>query len=181
MKNYILFLAIGLLSSLGLSSCSNKMSAFSKTIYDENNWSDNELRNIQFYLSEDIVLRRSLKKGETVISSGKIKVINGQKVEEVIFERGTPGIFIKRKKDNHFAVSFEEGNRYLVFGPNNSTDGKYALLAIKWKGRKGVITYDDKKWKTYNNGHVAKLLIDLKKINHVTVNKRKVGGRKVRN
>ncbi len=181
MKNYALLILIGLMTSLGLSSCSNNMSVFSKTLYEENNWSDSELSNIQFYLSEDIILRRSLEKGETVISSGKIKIINGQKVEEIIFERGTPGVFIKRKKDNHFAVSFEDGDKHLVFGPNNSSDGKYALLAIKWKGRKGIITYDDKKWKTYNNGHVAKLLIDLKKINQVSVKKRKVGGRKVGN
>lgn len=166
-----------------LTACSPKMSVFTKSLYEENGWSDNDLRHIQFYLSDDIILRRSLSKGETQISSGKIKMINGQRVEEIIFERGTPGVFIKRKKSNHFAVAFEDGpdTRYLVFGPNNSHAGDYSLLAIEWKGRRGVVKYDNKKWKTYNRGGVSKLLVDLKKTNQISVQKRKVGGRKVNN
>lgn len=166
---------------LSLSACSPKMSVFTKSLYDENGWSDSDLSHIQFYLSDDVVLRRSLSKGETKISSGKIKMINGQRVEEIIFERGTPGVFIKRKKSNHFAVAFEDGDdtKYLVFGPNNSHAGDYSLLAMEWEGRRGIIKYDNKKWKTYNRGGVSKLLVDLKKINQVSVKKHKVGGRKV--
>ncbi len=174
-------LILSTLILFSLSACAPKMSVFTKTLYEENGWSDSDLSHIQFYLSDDIVLRRSLSKGESKITSGKIRMINGQRVEEVIFERGTPGVFIKRKKSNHFAVAFEDGDdtKYLVFGPNNSTAGDYSLLAMKWKGRKGIINYDNKKWKTYNNGSVAKLLVDLKKINQVSVKKHKVGGRKV--
>ncbi len=166
---------------LSLTACAPKMSVFTKSLYEENSWSDSDLSHIQFYLSDDVVLRRSLSKGETKISSGKIKMINGQRVEEIIFERGTPGVFIKRKKSNHFAVAFEDGDdtKYLVFGPNNSHAGDYSLLAIEWEGRRGIVKYDNKKWKTYNRGGVSKLLVDLKKINQVSVKKRKVRGRKV--
>jgi len=166
---------------LSLTACSPKMSVFTKSLYEENGWSDNDLSHIQFYLSDDIVLRRSLSKGETQISSGKIKMVNGQRIEEIIFERGTPGVFIKRKNTNHFAVAFEDGNdtKYLVFGPNNSHAGDYSLLAVKWKGKRGIVKYDGKKWKTHNNRGVSKLLVDLKKINKVSVKKHKASGRKV--
>ena len=180
-KLYSKLMIFGLFVLFSMSACSSKMTVFSKTLYEENNWSDSDLSNIQFYLSEDIILRRSLSKGETQIASGKIRMVNGQRVEEIIFERGTPGVFIKRKKENHFAVAFEDGDdiKHLTFGPNNSHAGNYSLLAMTWKGRKGTIKYDDKKWQTYNNGNIAKLLVDLKKINKVTVKKRKVGGRKL--
>jgi len=172
---------LGLFILFSMSACTSHMTVFSKTLYENNGWSDNDLSHIQFYLSDDIILRRTLSKGETQIASGKIKMINGQRVEEIIFERGTPGVFIKRKKDNHFAIAFEDGDdtRYLTFGPNNSHAGYYSLLAMSWEGRKGTIKYDSKQWKTYNNGSVAKLLVDLKKINKVSVQKRKVGGRKL--
>lgn len=182
MKKYIKTFLLGFLTLLAISSCSPKMSTFSKSLYEENKWTDQQLSRIQFFLSEDIVLWRSLRKGEVEITSGKVKLVNGEKVEEIVFERGTPGIFIKRKKDNHFAVSFEDGpdTRYLVFGPNNSPQGDYSLLAIHWKGRQGLIKYDGLKWHTTNKGNIAKLLIDIKEINERSTQQRKAGGRRIR-
>ena len=48
-------LFIGLLF---LSACSPKLSPFSQRLVDQNAWEEEDLKEIQFYLSDDVVLRR---------------------------------------------------------------------------------------------------------------------------
>ncbi|MCB0683583.1 MAG: hypothetical protein KDC32_22165, partial [Saprospiraceae bacterium] len=128
-----------------MASCSPTLSPFTRNLLQENRWSDDELKRIQFYLSNDIVLHRKLDSGASTISDGEIKIINGQEVEEVVIRRGTPGVFLFRPKADHFAVSFEStGNdqRFLMFGPNPKLDGRFVLLASEWERRQGKVTYD---------------------------------------
>ena len=40
----------------GLVACSPQLTPFSQDLYDRYRWTDEELKNIQFYLSDDIVL-----------------------------------------------------------------------------------------------------------------------------
>ena len=41
-------------------SCSPELRPFTSNILQEGGWSDNDLQKIQFYLSDDIVIRRQL-------------------------------------------------------------------------------------------------------------------------
>lgn len=75
---------------LGLIACSPTLTPFSQKLYDDQKWSLEELQKIQFYLSDDIVLYRKVASGETTIKNGKIKMVNGEKIEEVIFKKGIP-------------------------------------------------------------------------------------------
>ena len=81
-----------LLSILGvflLSSCGSKLTPFTQRLYDDNNWSEEELKRIQFYTSDDIILFRELSRGESEIISGEIKIRNGRKINEVIIKKIT--------------------------------------------------------------------------------------------
>ncbi|MEM1319957.1 MAG: hypothetical protein AAGG75_06840 [Bacteroidota bacterium] len=175
---------LGILSLLliGLSSCSPKLTPFTQRLYEENRWTNEELKRIQFYLSEDIVLRREVSGGSSEIISGEIKMVDGQKVEEIVIRKGTPGVFVFSPKSERFAVSFEGGSdeRYLMFGPNPKNGNRYALLASNWRRRRGQVTYDGRKYYTPGESAYASLLVDLKRVRKVSVKSRTAKGRTVR-
>ncbi|MBI5916510.1 MAG: hypothetical protein HY842_14125, partial [Bacteroidetes bacterium] len=128
-----------------LSSCSNKLSYFTQDLQERYRWRDDELKKIQFYVSQDIVLKRELTGGSTDIVSGKIKIEDGRQIEEVVIRKGTPGAFLFSPKDERFAIGFEEGSeRYLIFGPSPKYSDRFVLLASDWDKRTGSVTYDNK-------------------------------------
>jgi hypothetical protein len=178
MKTTLLFCTLLL---LGMAACGPSLSPFTERLYDANNWSVGDLKKIQFYLSNDIVLRRELAGGSSVIEGGEIKMENGRKIEQVTIPGGTPGVLIAQPKDNRFAVSFESGSnaRYLLFGPNPKRDGTYVLLAKDWDKNSGKVLYDNQTFYVTKESAMAALLVDLKKTNHVSVNSRRAEGRTV--
>lgn len=177
MKNIFLLALLGIL----LSSCSTTLTPFSQKIYERYNWNDNQLRQIQFYLSDDIVLRRSLGSNETKIQEGRIKIIDGKEVEEVVFKKGTPGVYVFSPKENRFGISFEEDDSsFLMFGPNPKVGERYVLLAKEWNRDTGKVTYKDRVYRTNKNSSYATLMVDLKKAEQNRYKSKTVSGRKVK-
>ena len=166
---------------LFFNSCGPTLTPFTNNLYKERNWSDNELKRVQFYLSRDIVMYRQLKGSKFEVVSGEVKIVDGRKVDEITIRKGTPGILLFRPKDNRFAISFEEGNdnRYLIFGPSPKAGGKFVLLASDWNRNKGAVSYEDKKYTVEASSAYAALMIDLKKIRKTSVKSRTAKGRKV--
>jgi len=165
---------------LFLGSCSPSLSPFTQKLIERNRWSEEELKEIQFYLSSDIVLTRDYNSGASRIESGEIKMVKGRKVEEVRIPKGTPGVAVFQPKRDKLAVSFESQNdRFLIFGPNPKRGGSYVLLATEWKNRRGKVKYDDKQFYTTTESGFATLLVDIKKSKKVKVKSRSVKGRKV--
>ncbi len=166
---------------LGLSSCSTKLTSFTERLYDQHRWSEQQLKQIQFYLSDDIVLRRDAGTSRSKLDNGQILVVDGRKIEQVVFKKGTPGVFVFSPSRDKFAISFESSNdKYLMFGPSDKWSGKFVLLAKEWKRNRGKISYDDKTWNTSSESAYATLLVDLKKANNTKYKKKTVSGRKVR-
>ena len=174
----ILFLlAIGMIT---LTSCSKQLTPLNQKMVNEMNWDDDDLKRIQFYLSDNIVLRREARSGDASIREGKIRIINGRKVEEIIFEKGTPGVFVFSPNSKNVAVAFENGdNRYLMFGPSPKYHNRYVLLAKDWKKHKGQVTYDGKVYNTSSESAFTTLMVDLEKARKSTVKSRKARGRTV--
>lgn len=173
----LVFLSLTLLL---LPSCGPKLSPFTQRLYEDMNWSDAELQRIQFYLSEDLVLQRELRSGSTQIRNGTVKVINGRKVEQVVFKRQTPGIFSFSPKSQRVAISFESDNdNFLVFGPNPKNGDRYTILASDWNRDSGVITYAGREWRVSSADAFASLLIPLKRIREADTKGRVVGGRRI--
>lgn len=176
---HILFLALASMTIL-LSSCSTKLTPFTQRMYDENQWSERDLSNIQFYLSHDVVLRRDAGGSESNITDGKIRVINGREVEEVVFKAGTPGVLVSIPKDNRFAISFEEGDdNFLIFGEGKKTSGRYVVLAKDWNRRVGKVKYHGKYYSIDTNSAYASLLVDIKKARKTIRKTESVGGRRI--
>lgn len=165
-----------------LTSCSPQLSPFTQKLYESNQWSEEELKQIQFYLSEDVVLRKQVSAGDSRIESGDIKIVSGSKVEEIVIRQGTPGVLAFMPKEKRFAVSFEGGEdegRYLMFGPNPKKGNRYVLLASEWKRRGGEVSYNGQKYYTTSASAYASLLVNLKKVRRVSVKSRTARGRKV--
>lgn len=178
--NVIKIVSFTAVFALLFSACGPTLSPFTQKLYNDSGWSESELKRIQFYLSDDIVLRRQVTEGSSEIIRGEIKMVNGRKVEEVLIKRNTPGVFVFSPKEKRFAVSFEASDDvYLMFGPNPKFGNKYSLLASDWKRRQGSVTYDGRKWNVDGSDALASLMVDLKKTRKVSVNSRVAKGRKI--
>ena len=180
MKFFNILSVLALTASLGVR-CSPQLQPFTSHTLQEVNNSEDNLKKIQFYLSEDVVIYRDVTRQNGDIIAGKIKIVQGREVEEVRIRKGTPGVFLFRVKDKNFAVSFDEGNdkRYLTFGPNPKRGGTYVLLATDWKDRQGKVHYDDKVYWAAGESAFASLLVDLDKVRKTETQSRVASGRKV--
>ncbi len=163
-----------------LSSCASNLKPFTQRVYEDFSWTAEEIESIQFYVSEDIRLWRDSGGEESSIKNGKVRVINGREVEEVIIKKGTPGVVLFSPKENRFAVSFNDRDEsYLMFGPNEKANGRYVLLAKEWKNRRGKVTYNGVVYNTDVNSAYATLLFDIKAARQNKYNSTVVSGRRV--
>ncbi len=170
-----------LLLTISLASCSPRLTVLDSQVRDENSWSEAELGKIQFYLSQDIVLTRERKSGSTAIVEGRVRVKDGRNVEELVFERGTPGVVLFQTAEGQLAIGFDSrrDDRYLMFGPNPKRSNDYALLG-RQAGRNGaIVTYDDKQWEVGLGNAEVRLLFDMRRSGKVKRNRQSVGGRKI--
>ncbi len=174
-------LLLSLASLFVLISCGPTYRPFTSDLQRENQWTEDELKRVQFYLSEDIKLRRDLRRGESVIEGGKIRIEEGRRVEEIVIREGTPGVLMFMPKEDRLAISFESGkDKFLMFGPHPKWNGRYMLLGSEWSKYEGDVTYQGKKYKTSSNSASAGLMVDLDKVSKINLDRRTAAGRKVR-
>lgn len=148
-----------------LTSCSSTYSYFTKDLYENEHWTQDDIMRIQFYVSKDIVLSRTVQDGETAIQGGKISIKNGQRIEQVVIKAYTPGVLILMPNTDRFAISFEESDNesYLMFGPNPNYNNRFALLAQDWERENGQVHYRDKLYDVDASSAYASLMVDLKR------------------
>jgi len=148
---------------------------------DEFRWDNDEIKRIQFYLSEDVILWRKLSDEDSRITKGKIRIENDSEVEEIIIKKNTPGVVLFIPKRNNFAVSFDNVEKnYLMFGPNPKNKDKYVLLAKDWDRRKGKVTYGNQIYNTNSESAFAGLLVDIKKAKNTKYTSKTATGRRIR-
>lgn len=179
MKTNILLL-VGLIWML--SSCGPKLSPFTQRIYEDQRWTTTDLERIQFYLSQDLVLTSEIKDGRTEINRGQVKIIDGREVEQIVFKRNTPGVYVFSPKENRLAISFEgDDDNFLIFGPNPKSNNNYTILAGEWNNRAGygVVNYGGREWRINTSAAYANIMIPLKRLRNKAVKGRVAGGRKI--
>lgn len=165
---------------LSLASCSPNLVPFSQKMVDNYNWSEEELKRVQFYLSDDIVLYRRVTGGSTQIENGTIKIKDGKKIEEISFKKGTPGVLIFSPKEERLAVAFEDSDdKYLMFGPNPKIGNRYALLAKEWQQSIGKVSYAGEEFNITKNSGFSGLMVDIDKLTTVQKKSKIVKGREL--
>jgi hypothetical protein len=173
-------LFIWILPVILLSACKTLV-PFTNELKINNGWKESDLRQIQFYVSNDIVLNRQLNSSETEIVSGKIKTINGKQVEQIIIKSGTPGILTTQPDNRRMAISFEiDDSYYLTFGAYENRGGKYYLMLKEVQNNKmAKVSYVNKEFYISPSSLEAFLQVNMKKILKEERKQRVAGGRKI--
>lgn len=108
-----LFVSLAAVALSALTGCSSLI-PFTHEIRVEHGLTDDEVKNLQFYSSHGITLRREIESGGRKITPGhKLLLISGKQIEEVVIPAKTPGVAVK-VGPRALAVSFEPGTS-LVF------------------------------------------------------------------
>ena len=163
------------------SACSPVYTYFTKDLYEQEKWSEDDLKRIQFYTSRDIVLTRQIGAGETSIAGGKIIVKDGQRYEKVVIPNGTPGVLVMMPREDRMAISFEDKDNeaFLMFGPNPEYSNRFALLAQDWEMEQGQVHYKDKVYIVDAQYAYACLMVDLRKEGQNQYETKSVKGRTI--
>jgi hypothetical protein len=101
-------LALGLL----VTGCGAGLIPFTHELREQNRLTDDEIKNLQFYVSHKVTLRRELESGgRQVTGSHTLLLTSGKSIEEVVVEPKTPGIALT-VKGAMISISFEPGSSF---------------------------------------------------------------------
>ena len=108
------------------------MVTFTQEMRQNYDLSNDEIKKIQFYLSDEIVLQSEHKEMQKNISpTHSLKIVRGKEIEEILFKKKIPGVAVKVLNDSLF-ISFEKGD-HLIFSQINDLDGKYSIEGDEFK------------------------------------------------
>ena len=163
---------------LFLSGCSPKI-PFTQSIREQHNLSEAEIRRIQFYLSDPVLLRRGTSDSQKATEEGTLVIKSGKNLEQVSFKAKTPGTVDAVINSSTFKVSFEEGaEKNLVF--SSDKQGYYSLQALSWdRNGRGTINYDGQTYYAAPGSRNAILMFKMKSLKDVKVKEKVVKGKKL--
>ena len=106
-----------------------------------------DLKQVQFYVDQKLILSRNLGDQKVEVKSGVVKLENGKYINDVIIPSFTPGLCESTDNDK-LMISFEKGNNNLAFGPGSGyTFNDYVLYGTEWKNGTAAVTYDSNKFR----------------------------------
>ena len=73
--------------------------AFTEAVRDRYGLTLGELRRVQFFTSDEIVLRRELAAQDKGVTGNELMIRDGVRVEEVVIPKHTPGVAIRFERD----------------------------------------------------------------------------------
>ncbi len=153
-----------------------------------------DLKKIQYYNSQSIVLRRVLSTSDTKVAGGEVRLQNGLMVEEIQIKKNTPGVCDSLFKNGMFVRFENEKGRFLLFTQGGY--GEYEMKADRWDAQtlgtqtsagyaqflelnKGEVIYEGKKYFTNTTISRPKLKIKKTESSKFAKNSRKASGVKV--
>lgn len=171
-----------------LSSCSINRMYLTVATKQEIEKAGIDIKAVQFYNSEEIILARQLSKGELKVAEGKVRIENGKSIEEIIIPANTPGI-CELNDEKTLKVSFDTGDGksipFLVErkGDMVTTGSYFKVGAKKWErtssGQQiGKVDYQGQIY-TLVRGANSRLMIDKSVMNKVERKTHVAKGRKL--
>ncbi|WP_437735205.1 DNA-directed RNA polymerase [Sorangium sp. So ce1335] len=104
-----LLLALAVAALLAVTGCGPRLVPFTHELRVQHGLTDRDVKNLQFYVSHEVALRRELTADRSEItSSHKLLLVSGKVIEEVVVEERTPGVVVDARA-GVLAVSFEPG------------------------------------------------------------------------
>ena len=183
-----------------LAGCRPALVPLTQELREQAHLSDGELKNLQYYVSHTITLRREADAGSRQVTGNhKLVMIAGKMIEEVVVEAKTPGICVSADA-GRLSISFEQGTS-IEFAPqaarslptpggfaappevdpfpgNNRPapprlDGLFAGAYMVWVEPKGTVVFMGRRFDAVEETPNATLLIDAQSLERV-VKKAKV-------
>ena len=106
-----------------------------------------DLKQVQFYIDQKLILARNLGDQKTVVNSGVVKLENGKFINEVIVPAFTPGVCESTENDR-LLISFEKGNNNIAFGPGSGyTFNQFVHYGTEWRDGTAAVTFDSNKFR----------------------------------
>lgn len=171
---------LGLMSLL-MTSCSEKI-YFTQAIRDQYQLTPEEIRGIQFYISDEVVLRKGEEnENQKTTEDGKLIVESGKSIDQLVIKANTRGGVDNTGDNRSIDVGFdEESGNTLSFGSGRNRNGLYTLQAISWDNGRGKVRYGDSFWFASKGSENAALLFKMKSIKKLRVTEKVAKGRKVK-
>lgn len=165
---------------INFQACAPARVPFTQQLREKYELKPDELKSIQFYTSNDLVLRRGENKNSKETENGELKLLKDGLVEEIVIKAGTPCLIEEVVDGNRVKVSFEDGvNKYLVFGSINNRDGYYTLLATEWVGGKGKMNYGEQMYLSNSGSKDLFLTLRVKSLQKFKTDQKVVKGKKI--
>lgn len=166
-----------------IASCSTPKTYFTSQIRKRVENNGIPLAKLQYYIDHDVELRRELIKGETKVTSGKVKFVDGKYLNIIVLKKNTPGVCTSSYPDK-MSISFEMGDgKFLNFGKTKmaTLNDPYRILANQWTNEYGIVTYEGKQYYIQPSGTNASIMINSSELKTSEVAKREMKGRTVSN
>lgn len=171
MKKYrFLNIAAAFIGLLLTSACAKTID-FTQELRTSNRLTVDELKMLQYYATTDILLQRTMSSSEREVGSAhKLVMRQGQRIDEVLVEKNTPGIAVDVGSD-WLSISFEEGS-FFNFGSSNgrTSSGGYCF----YTSEKDTKIYENKEYAVIKRGC---LKISLDSLSDRIKNRKSLRGR----
>ncbi|HCA83684.1 MAG TPA: hypothetical protein DEP18_07840 [Flavobacteriales bacterium] len=162
--------------SLLLFACAKK-TAFTSSIREKYTLSDAEIRKIQFFTSDDIILLKSENQSGRETKQGELVVSSKTSEDRVLIKKGTPGVIISQK-GNTYRISFDTDDRTLPFEAKSDFSAFY-LTSDTLIGNKPTVRYGTNQYTISLGNSSVFLQFKLKKLKKYKTNDQVVKGRKI--
>jgi hypothetical protein len=161
--------------------CSPKV-PFTQAIRDQYKLTPDDLKHIQFYISDPVYLRRGASEAnEKTTDQGTLVVKSGNTVEQVVVKRNTPGAVDQVVDADKLTVAFDEGaDKFLVFGSKGDQSGYYHLLAISWEKGRGKVNYGGQTYYSNAGSDQSILLFKMKSLKEFKVTEKVARGKVIK-
>ena len=142
-----LFLVLSLASCSSSKVSRSNLVPFTKDLRQKLEKENIDLKQVQFYVDQKLILDRNLGDQKVEVTSGVVKLENGKYINEVIVPALTPGV-CEGAEGEKLMISFEKGNNNLPFGPGSGyTFNEYSLYGAEWKNGTTAVMYDSNKFR----------------------------------
>jgi hypothetical protein len=109
------FLVLSVISVVAVS-CSNKV-PYTTYLANKYQFTENDLKKIQFYTSEDIILNTTESSSNVGTQNGEVVISSNNSQDQIVIKRGTEGVLEKQIGTDKVSISFEVGEgKFLIFG-----------------------------------------------------------------
>src|SRR5687768_10269726 len=98
-----------LLAATALTGCSATFVPFTQDLRTRHSLTDDDLHQLQYYVSHEVKLRREVQTLGRDITGGELKLLAGKTIEEIVIEEQTPCVAVAVDSST-ITVSFEEGS-----------------------------------------------------------------------